>query len=136
MREIKFRAWDKRRNIFGKVVSLEQNDSAWYKAHHDGHAGRVSLENHKNEKDCGSWGSWIEFVDIEQFTGLRDKSGKEIYEGDIVRTWVDLGPAGEEEVVTAITICPWGVNLQKWTFDESYYPEVIGNIHENPELLK
>lgn len=143
MREIKFRAWDKRRNIYGKVVSIDMDDSDWFKDRHAGHSGRVSLENPKNEKDCGVWGSWIEFVDIEQFTGLYDKSGKEIYEGDIIDGLVVTYCANSKDGLGMQA--GWYIqrgDFESWAPLESRCNEngdnwiVEGNIHENPELVK
>jgi len=73
---------------------------------------------------------------VGQFTGLTDKNGKMIFEGDIVKATYDFGPAGEKECIVEVVFGSFGTNLQNWIFKEDgYLPEVIGNIHDNPELL-
>jgi uncharacterized phage protein (TIGR01671 family) len=66
----------------------------------------------------------------QQFTGLKDKNGKEVYEGDIV----DYGN-GRNKVVEFIDGCFCICGITAMPKLMTLYP-VIGNIYENPELLK
>lgn len=85
---------------------------------------------------------------VMQFTGLLDKRGKEIYEGDIVRYKDDWGIEEMEDWESAKYITDeifFDENraqfYPKGLFNNGYWPipqqelEVIGNIYENPELL-
>ncbi len=82
---------------------------------------------------------------ILQFTGLKDKNGKEIYEGDILRMEVDF----KDELVThELGVVQWNdsdawwqvMNQNDWILpfsaNEISEHEIIGNIYQNPELLK
>ena len=119
MRELKFRAWwkDEKRFLDG---------DEWYMTCSGAKYLHYSVMPYKDDN----------FI-IEQSTGLIDKNGKEIYEGDVVR--YAIRPS-------RTTVVEW------WSGEEEYYPccttsgfalpysedgyEVIGNIHENKELLE
>ena len=87
-------------------------------------------------------------IDIEtlgQYTGLQDKNNKEIYEGDIVRWPVGFRTALNDAVVEwhPEGTIGWNKRLLKVKIEYTYFPlnsndnqEIIGNIHDNPELLK
>lgn len=81
---------------------------------------------------------------IMQYTGLKDKNGNEIYEGDCFQI-KKVSKKGSE---TGIAIIVWDNSCSKYRLDDTledgeynlhYFAknqEVIGNIHENPELIK
>ncbi|KAF0352742.1 hypothetical protein GBO97_09935 [Pediococcus acidilactici] len=76
-----------------------------------------------------------DLVDFEQYTGLTDVNGKEIYEGDIIEATIQ----GCIQVDKYLVKNMWDPHV--WTEElDSYYAvskmEVKGNIHENPELLE
>ena len=91
---------------------------------------------------------------VSQYTGLHDKNGKEIYEGDIVHCWDTIAKCEIWAVVefgNPNAGYTWGWQLRKikgskgvnldilcWVECEetNAYCEIIGNIYDNPELLK
>lgn len=79
---------------------------------------------------------------LMQYTGLKDKNGKEIYEGDIVRA-DDCNPEYEQIEFIEGGFCLTNPLIKGYPMDiNSFYPsvgcmlEVVGNIYENPEFLK
>lgn len=93
--------------------------------------------------------TWVEPNTIGQFTGLYDKNGEEIYEGDVVKFanpkyGDELFRIGyEDSHIGAFCLCEAGEeDTSRFVaifgrFDyEPFYCEVIGNIHDNPDLLK
>lgn len=139
MREIKFRAWDKIEKCFltnGFSIHASGIFSLGYGLDQTG--GGVSFihepELHNNDK---------RFI-VCQFTGLLDKNGKEIYEGDLVRMF------DEEKMIHEIIFrdgCFGYVSIPnhfvelnnhpfEWVDGKSKCLEVVDNIYENPELGK
>jgi len=72
---------------------------------------------------------------VGQFSGQKDKTSKEIYEGDIYRQTRDNKIIAGEVVFEAHWFC-LRENMYEWNRDIKFTGEILGNIHENPELLK
>ena len=81
-------------------------------------------------------GTMIEVIPetVGQYTGVCDKIGKKIFEGDIVSAYMDFGPAGFIENVVDIGYKK--LRGYRWEYFDMDSIRVIGNIHDNPELLK
>ncbi len=131
MREIKFRAWDRKFNkwidggygfhILGESIHLGGLFSGYFRKLSDGRLSDII---------------------ITQYTGLKDKNGNEIYDGDVV------GVHDDEMQGKIISRVSWHEKLGAWwldgqyqfkeylyEFDDSISLEIIGNIYENSELL-
>jgi hypothetical protein len=109
MREIKFRGW----HITKKIMIPNVQDTC------DG-------------LDINWWKTNYSNVILMQYTGLKDKNGKEIYEQDILRfnhlllriVWSGTG----------FNIAGWGNLLSEYVLTGQHDMEVVGNTYENPEL--
>ena len=130
-REIKFRVWDTENLEFSNYTNRDP--------FFDVSNGQIFFWE-RTQKEDGSYGGDIIQEDLgdrfalQQFTGLYDKHGEEIYEGDIIRGMFSMGPAGE---VFQTAPVEWNsVNGYRWNYWNLDTVEVFGNIFQNPELLK
>lgn len=154
-REIKFRVWDKQKKEFfsiknGMVLGIADTDE--FVGLNTSH-GIFWIPN-TGQKDLG-WDRWI----IQQYTGVKDKNDKKIYEGDIISItgWVigsffniaihsSMPEASYTWMAKVIYDAGYGAYLLEYINRPDYEgrgsfcgvgknAEVIGNIFENPELL-
>lgn len=124
-REIKIRAWLKEEK---KMVIVETIDFS-----------EKSIQYLEKNEIMDAYllrTKFLEDVELMQYTGVKDKNGKEIYEGDIYHVgdknirylvvWFDSGFEGKQLRSTSYA------GLKSWAKDT----EILGNIYENPELLE
>lgn len=141
-RKIKFRAWQKYHKQMLDVTNIDFRDGEIYSLtveYLEGTIPRFVTYGKDYDK------LWLDYdcINLMQYTGLKDKNGKEIYEGDIVRITL---ANGNNEKDYKVFYFEEGASFQLknircyydvdtfWRYSNKQI-EVIGNIYKNPELL-
>lgn len=116
-REIKFRAWDKYENKIRKVRGINfTNKDLWLEIEDNRIMGANFFE-----------------VELMQYTGLKDRNDKEIYEGDIVRYFKD--ELGIVKFVAGSSIIDGNTCYESF-LELGGEIAIVGNIYENKDLLE
>jgi uncharacterized phage protein (TIGR01671 family) len=133
VRVIKFRAWDKDEKT---MLYAGVHDRNWYATPKNDAGGCHTIRGKMPEdRTC---------LEMMQFTGLLDKNGKEIYEGDVLSGWMEGIKDGKTNKIVIYSQVVWSDGQWLGLHPESHQSlrqwhtgkcEIIGNIYSNPELL-
>ena len=129
--KLKFRAWHRE---LGRMMLIK---NMWFQ---DDKVEELELNDTVMNDFITAYPDEIELM---QSTGFKDKNGKEIFEGDIVRQ-VRTQPITENETITGVVIMIEGAwlimndceQLASYLWSETDENEIIGNVYENTELLE
>lgn len=132
----KFRAWNKSTELMDEAILIDFYNKKI----------GILYANPISQGESVKTYSFDEVV-LMQSTGLYDKNGKEIFEGDILH-WKDCEPVDDEMVYEDIIVVYWSDEFMMWKaknedtdyidlydYSDNRELEVLGNIYENPELL-
>lgn len=133
-REIKFRAWDKYNK---RMINRIEEDGEYAICFN----GEIRCIKHGETPFNITLPQGLE---LQQFTGLLDKNGKEIWEGDVVKYEVGCSDGSVYKKIASVKYgefnCSCCDGVYGWYFDDGDIREcdryeVIGNVMENPDLL-
>ena len=145
MREIKFRGYDRKTGDMFPIHEMEwcktNNELHFFRGFYDWEKDGWTVAGGSSNKMTGTANhedGLVKRFELMQYTGLKDKNGREIYEGDIVNVNHYGGTKRLETVQIYTTggfadIHPFQGDGYHWSASKC---EVIGNIYENPELLE
>lgn len=128
MRKIKFRAWDKGKELYLYNVHDAYDTLSGFVKYDDGECA---------DYDECCFGDFLDNkrYDVEQFTGLKDRNDKEIYEGDILKRKDFIFNDGNFIFLPVeYKYAEWQLGMRRLN-DVYKSCEVVGNIHENADLL-
>ena len=126
MREIKFRAWDKEKEI----MHIQSKTCCFHIADNF-----VGVDYTDDSCYYNEWHGSLNMI-LMQFTGLKDQEGKEIYEGDIIEYEELQTDGSRHDCKQKIEIVSYDDHYNTFGLSVGTLWKVIGNIYQNSELLK